>query len=385
MEDMDVDHLLTVSFNQDAKSLAVGHADGYNLYMVSDVLDNNFGAPQNRDTSSYLREAVIVERLFLSSLIIVVSQKDRRVLHVYHTSTKEIIVDLKFNKPILNAKLNRERLVVCLDEVISIYSLKEMKLLHSIVDTPVNRLGLVDLSACNNAYLAYPGETDSGNVNIFDAQNLQSVNNFAAHDAPLAAIKFNAEGTLLATASTKGTVIRVFSVPQQGTKLFEFRRGMSRCVTIHSLAFSCDSSYLCSSSNTETVHVFKLEKQPEAEREPASDNSWFGYLTQAASSYLPTQVNELITVERSFATARLPGSEKKNIAAMPTINGQTYLLVATTDGFLYCYKVEPDGGECNLVKQQRIGPRADMSTMNPDLSAHHAVLENNSLSTDDLW
>jgi len=37
---------------------------------------------------------------------------------------------------------------------------------------------------------------------------------------------------------------------------------------------------------------------------------------QQAQNYLPTQVNELITVERSFATARLPGSDKKNIAAL---------------------------------------------------------------------
>jgi len=34
-----------------------------------------------------------------------------------------------------------------------------------------------------------------------------------------------------------------------------------RCVHIHSLAFSSDSTYLCASSNTETVHIFKLEAQ----------------------------------------------------------------------------------------------------------------------------
>lgn len=70
---------------------------------------------------------------------------------------------------------------------------------------------------------------------------------------------------MLATASNKGTVIRVFGLPQ-GTRLFEFRRGVTRCVTIYSLAFSEDSAYLCSSSNTETVHVFKLEKAPEPEK-----------------------------------------------------------------------------------------------------------------------
>jgi hypothetical protein len=32
-----------------------------------------------------------------------------------------------------------------------------------------------------------------------------------------------------------------------------------RCVSITCLSFSADTTFLCSSSNTETVHVFKLE------------------------------------------------------------------------------------------------------------------------------
>lgn len=76
-----------------------------------------------------------------------------------------------------------------------------------------------------------------------------------AHDSPLAALGFNPTGTRLATASEKGTVIRVFNVAD-GVKLFEFRRGVKRCVNISSLVFSMDSAYLCCSSNTETVIIF---------------------------------------------------------------------------------------------------------------------------------
>jgi WD40 repeat protein len=45
-----------------------------------------------------------------------------------------------------------------------------------------------------------------------------------AHDSPVRIIAFNPEGTMLATTSDKGTVIRVFSLPT-GKKLFTFRRG----------------------------------------------------------------------------------------------------------------------------------------------------------------
>lgn len=55
-------------------------------------------------------------------------------------------------------------------------------------------------------------------------------------------------------------MIRVFSITG-GERLFEFVRGVSRCVQISSLAFSQDSRFLCLSSNTETVHVFSLAKR----------------------------------------------------------------------------------------------------------------------------
>lgn len=45
-----------------------------------------------------------------------------------------------------------------------------------------------------------------------------------AHDAPLAAIAFNPAGTKLATASERGTVIRLFSV-QDGARLMVGKLG----------------------------------------------------------------------------------------------------------------------------------------------------------------
>ena len=85
----------------------------------------------------------------------------------------------------------------------------------------------------------------------------------SAHDSPLAALSISPCGGRVASASEKGTVIRVFSAAD-GRRLYELRRGLARTVSIYSLAFSPCGAFLACSSNTETVHVFRLEDAPKS-------------------------------------------------------------------------------------------------------------------------
>jgi autophagy-related protein 18 len=165
-----------------------------------------------------------------------------------------------------------------------------------------------------------------GEVQVFDTVNLRAVTMIPAHDNKLAAIEFNSSGTRLATASEKGTVVRVFSVPEgkgnmllfylikpryrclgdiltkilssyKGLKLHEFRRGVKRCVSIYSLSFSSDSQYLAASSNTETVHIFRLENGRSQSQDgrrasnatqagaEAADGGWMGYLGKEGNKF----------------------------------------------------------------------------------------------------
>ena len=71
---------------------------------------------------------------------------------------------------------------------------------------------------------------------LFDAAHGHALCTCSAHHSTLAAIAVSARGEMLATASEKGTVVRVHSVPAC-TLLHVFRRGTMRA-SIHSLAFS---------------------------------------------------------------------------------------------------------------------------------------------------
>jgi len=77
-----------------------------------------------------------------------------------------------------------------------------------------------------------------------------------AHEGELRALALTADGSKLATASVKGTVIRVWDV-YSSTCLQEFRRGVER-TTITCLAWSWDNEWLSCTSDKGTAHIFQL-------------------------------------------------------------------------------------------------------------------------------
>lgn len=70
---------------------------------------------------------VLVERLFNSSLIAIVNQSQRRKLRIYHHKKGSEICTYGYPNTILSVKLNRQRLLVVLEESLYIHNIKDMK------------------------------------------------------------------------------------------------------------------------------------------------------------------------------------------------------------------------------------------------------------------
>ncbi|XP_052334013.1 WD repeat domain phosphoinositide-interacting protein 1-like isoform X2 [Oncorhynchus keta] len=337
--------------NYKSMSLSVGTKSGYRLFSVTSVdkMDCIHEGAESPDV-------YIVERLFSSSLVVVVSLSMPRRMNVYHFKRGTEICNYSYSNNILSVRLNRQRMVVCLEESVYIHNIKDMKLLKTLLNIPHNPSGLCALSVNHdNSYLAYPGSETIGEIMVYDANNLSTVTMIPAHDSPLAALTFNVSGTKLASASERGTVIRVFTIPE-GQRLFEFRRGMKRYVSISSLSFSSDAQFLCASSNTETVHIFKLERHsPSREGGCPTWGAYVGKMFTAASTYLPSQVSDMMHQDRAFATVRLNMFGLKNICALATVQKLPRLLVASSDGHIYIYNIDTqEGGECVLVRKHRL-------------------------------
>ena len=64
-----------------------------------------------------------------------------------------------------------------MEESLFIHNIRDMKVLHTIRETPPNKNGLCALSIdSDHCYLAYPGHSSVGELQIFDALHLVSFN-----------------------------------------------------------------------------------------------------------------------------------------------------------------------------------------------------------------
>ncbi|KAI9278410.1 WD40-repeat-containing domain protein [Phascolomyces articulosus] len=396
------DKILFLNFNQDFSCVSVGTEKGYRMYNCD---------PFGKCYSKSDRGASIVEMLFCTSLVALVGVDGQegfssRQLQIINTKRQSTICELTFPTTVLAVKMNRRRLIVVLEEQIFLYDISNMKLLHTI-DTRPNPTAICALSpSSENCYIAYPSRSSStspfapaanspttssnnpsgyvsGDVEIFDALGIQLVNIVQAHKTPISCITMNADGTLLATASEKGTVIRVFSVPD-ASKVYQFRRG-SYPAKIYSMSFNLVSSLLCVSSDTETVHIFKIATgggngrnstelggngydqamlDQYGNEDPANNRGRSGSVGQMLrrssqhigkniGSYLPGMITEMWEPSRDFASLKLSSAGVHSLVALSSTTPQ--VMVITSEGFFYQYNIDLEsGGECVLLKHNSL-------------------------------
>ncbi|OCH84781.1 WD40 repeat-like protein [Obba rivulosa] len=406
-------NMLFANFNQDFTCISVGTRKGYSI-----INCDPFGRVYTMNDGA----RGIVEMLFCTSLIALVGAADHpqsspRKLQIVNTKRQSMICELLFPSSILAVKLNRKTLVVVLEVEIYIYDISNMRLMHVIETTP-NPDAIIALSpSSDNSYLAYPSPVPSptsplaqpsaqptastsgqqtGDVLLFSTRSLSVANVIQAHKSPISFLSINSTGTLLATASEKGTVIRVWSIPN-AEKLYQFRRG-TREAKIYSINFNLVSTLLVVSSAHDTVHIFKLghaQKQSPASQTPASPSesldSWEGppaleggydafvrekkgtsissslrrrslhltkNITSSVGGYLPNTLTEMWEPSRDFAFLRLPTSGARCIAALSGTMPQ--VMVISSEGYFYSYNIDLErGGECSLMKQYSLLESSD--------------------------
>lgn len=206
--DSESGELLFTAFNQDNGCFACGMANGFIIYNVDPFKETFRRIFPNGGIG-------IVEMLYRCNLIAIVGggrnpRYPTNKVMIWDDHVSKCIGELKFRTEVRAVRLRRDKVVVVLETKVFVYRFKDLKLLDQIT-TVSNARGLVSLTSdLNSTVLAVPGLTrGSMRVELYDISKATLIK---AHDSELAQFALNADGSKLASASDKGTLIRYINV-----------------------------------------------------------------------------------------------------------------------------------------------------------------------------
>jgi len=320
---------LYVGFNQDYGCFSLGTDKGFLVYST-DPLKERFRRIFESGGIG------IVESLFRCKILALVGggnhpKYPRNKVMIWDDHQNKCIAELECRSDVRGVRLRRDRVIVVTEDQIYVYNFADLNLLSQIRTFP-NPKGLCAVSSGANTILACPS-TEVGHIRVelFDSSKVLEIQ---AHNGELGQFCLSMDGKLLATASVKGTLIRVFETAT-GKKLYEFRRGANQ-TSIYSLAFSKDLKYLCCCSEKGSGHVFCLLSEDEV-AEQRNRQSSLSFMSGVLPSYFSS--------EWSFAQFHLDTDGSKSICCFGQ-EKDNEIIVINSEGLYYKFEFDKNlGGE----------------------------------------
>ena len=250
---------------------------------------------------------------------------------------------------IKNIKIKRTKIFIIEENNIKVFTLGNYENIDSL-KTFKNKNGIFGISLDSKLnIISYPSP-DIGKIIIKDYNKKNEdnfiVNEISAHKNEIIALVMNYEGTLIASASERGTIIKIFRT-KDGCNIQELRRG-TEPAEIYSLAFDIKSKYIACSSNKGTIHIFNIHNDKSGGNDLKNQKSIFGNIV----SFLGYQ-NEYLNSEWSFSQYRLNFKEK-SVVSFGNEDNNT-IIVITQNGKYYNGKFDPKvKGECQTSMEKDI-------------------------------
>lgn len=301
--------ILDINFNQDQGCFAVGHEQGFLVFNTNPIelrVERNFAHASS--SGSGIGHITMLHRTNYLALIGggMNPKFPSNKLIIWDDLKRKISLNLEFSSPILNVFLSRIRIIIVLKNQILVYGFSSPPKKYATYETINNEYGLADLSVNSASFssspqknspnsspslgnaslnsnssslssspplnnssntestpkfqtLAFPGR-QIGQIQLVDVspngQEKNIVSIIKAHKSKIRCLALNRAGTLIASASEQGTLIRIHST-QSTALLCEFRRGLDRAI-ITSMKFNHDGCRLAVLSDKNTLHLYNI-------------------------------------------------------------------------------------------------------------------------------
>ena len=269
----------------------------------------------------------------------------RSKLIIWDDRQKKSLSELKFNQNIMNVKLTKEKIIIVCRDKIYVFNLSTFKNMD-IIETGDNSHGIVAVSYDSETLLAYP-DKKKGQVRIKNYDK-SSVFYIKAHENNIAFIALSYDGSLLATASEQGTLIRIFNT-DNGDLLQEVRRGKDRA-DIKYICFEPNYKYIAASSNKGTIHIWSLAQTLKTLNK-ASDDTNMIENKKSGLKWLPKFMGgEFFSSEWSFAQVRI--TDQRSICCFGKDNT---IIIVSTEGKYYKAQIDVvNGGDCKIIEEEKL-------------------------------
>ncbi|XP_076458667.1 WD repeat domain phosphoinositide-interacting protein 4-like [Babylonia areolata] len=284
----------------------------------------------------------VAEMFFESNVVALVgggfAQKfDEKTVVLMNMKTKKVLAEITFDRCVLAVRFTKDRLIAVLPEKIYIFQMptSESPTLRKLTDikTGYNHSGLCEVSS--NGMMVFPAPS-RGHVQVVDLKQLKegittSPIVINAHEGEIACLAISNCGETIATASRKGTLLRVFSVATKKKEL-ELRRGCDSAI-VYSISFSPCDHFLSVCSDKGTVHIFAVQ-------DPSLNKT---YMLSQVGNLLPSNLGKPFEGQKSLAQFAIPEECPSILAYL----GKQVIVAISLDGTFQKYIVTPQG-QCKL-------------------------------------
>lgn len=345
--------LLYMSLNQDQTLLIVGTERGFKLYdtipfklKYERILDGGIG---------------LIEMMYKTNIFGLVGggknpkYTPNKVILWDDYQTK-ILNEFKLTSSVKNLKLKKDKIIIVCEQRIYVYSTDKYKLIENI-ETFKNELGAIGINTDQEfTVMGFPHTTE-GFIKVKYYEKSQEVE-INAHDTLITCISINSDGSLVATASMKGTIIRVFSV-NDGQFLEEFRRGKDKA-DISCICFDEYSSWMGVCSQKGHVHIFSMwnvwSKAGNRNKIPPYEEE----LPKNETSFLKKLPNFLtggaFDGDKSFAKVETV-AEPSICAIKKSDNGYDVIVITSSGKFYQAELNVKKGGRCKILLNEDLSKK----------------------------
>uniref|UniRef100_A0A3B4BUL7 Uncharacterized protein n=1 Tax=Pygocentrus nattereri TaxID=42514 RepID=A0A3B4BUL7_PYGNA len=224
----------SLQFNQDQSCFCCAMETGVRIYNVEPLMEK--GHLDHEQVGSIAHCSMLHRSNLLAFVGGGVNPKFSEISVLIWDDAKEVrdtkdklVLEFTFTKPVLAVRMRHDKIIMVLKNRIYVYSFPDNPVKLFEFDTRDNTKGLCDISpSMEKQLLVFPGHK-CGSLQLVDLSNTKPGTSSApftinAHQSEIACLALNQPGSVVASASQKGTLIRLFDTTTRD-KLVELRRG----------------------------------------------------------------------------------------------------------------------------------------------------------------